>query len=150
MPTVPVLGTTAEKLRAYYAAFGDKQQTRLLVPATSTESSVFDTNELKDMWLFALSAGGKGLSQKTRADYNQTTVCAERAALRGQHGAEATALGKVLGELSEDQGGASDDYIPGGPPCVPPMAGGPHHSASTANSSAREVPVRPRKNTSLR
>jgi len=82
---------------------GDKQRTRLLVPATSTESSVFDTNELKDMRLFALSAGGKGLSQKTRADYNQTTVCAERAALRAQHGAEATAHGKVLGELSEDQ-----------------------------------------------
>jgi len=144
------LGTTAEKVRGYYAAFGDMQRTRLLVPATSTESSVFDTNELKEMRLFALSAGGKGLSQKARADYYQTTVRAERAALRAQQGAEAIALGKVLGELSEDQGGASDDDIPGGPRSAPPMAGGPHLSASTANLSAREVPVRPRKKTSLR
>jgi len=94
--SVPVLGTTAEKVRSYYAAFGDMERTRMLVSSSSSQSSQFDTSELKDMRLFSLSAGGKGLSQKARAEYYQSTGRDERAALRAQRDAEAAALGKVF------------------------------------------------------
>jgi len=147
---VPVLGTTAEKVRSYYAAFGDMQRTRLLVPSSSTQLSAFDTSELKDMRLFALSAGGSGLSQKARAEYYQTTVRAERAALRAQRDAEVAALGRVLEELTEDQGSDSDGDTPTGGCSAAPVAAGPHFSAATANSSAGQAPARRPKKTSLR
>jgi len=146
--SVPVLGTTAEKVGSYYAAFGDMERTRMLVSSSSSQSSQFDTSELKDMRLFSLSAGGKGLSQKERAEYYQSTGRDERAALRAQRDAEAAALGKVLQELSGDQSSESDGATPGDARSTRPAAAG--SASRPAQSSSGEVPVRPLKKISLR
>jgi len=149
-PSVPVLRTTAEKVRSYYEAFGDMQRTRLLVPSSATQSSAFDTSALKDMRFFAMSAGGNGLSQNARAQDYQTTVRAERAALLAQRHAEVAALGRVLEELMEDQGSDSDGDTSAGGCSAAPVAAVFYFSAVTANLSAGQAPARPRKNTNLR
>jgi len=145
---VPVLGNTAERVRSYYAAFGDMERTRMLVSSSSTQPSVFDTSELKDMCLFALYAGGKGFTQKARAEYYQSTICAERAALRAQRDAEARALGKVLQELSGDQSSKSDGTTPGDARSTRPAAAG--SASRPAHSSSRGMPARPPKKIRLR
>jgi len=104
---VPGLGTTAEKVRSYYAAFGDMGRTRPLVSSTGTHASDFVTDELKDMRMFALSAGGKGLSQKARAEFYTSTVRAERAALRVARAAQTAAFAKVLRNVTAADSGDS-------------------------------------------
>lgn len=126
----PTLGTTAEKVRAYYTSFGDMGRTRPLVSSTSVRPSNFDTDELKQMRLFALSAGGKGLSQKARAEFYNSAVNAERAALRSQRGAEAEAFGKILQQLGCEDG-------------VPSVGNAPRREKDQAvqQSSSRATPV---------
>jgi len=83
---IPVSTTTtavASRIAAVYRSKGDLGRTRLYVPSNKRDRpSDFLTKQHKDMRLFALSAGGCGLSLKEKAEYYETTVSIERAALR--------------------------------------------------------------------
>jgi len=73
----------ASRIAAYYRAKGDMGRTTLYVPAEKRDrQSHFLTREHKAMRLFALSAGGCGLSRKAKAEYYETTVAIEKAAMR--------------------------------------------------------------------
>lgn len=73
----------ASRIARYYRAKGDMQRTALYVPAGKAgRPSDFVTTEHKAMRLFALSAGGCGLSRKAKANYYESTVAVERAAMR--------------------------------------------------------------------
>jgi len=73
----------ADRIARHYGAEGDLERTKLHVPPhLSGEPSEFVTKELKDMRLFALSAGGCGLSQKAREEYYETAVAVEHAAMK--------------------------------------------------------------------
>lgn len=76
--------TTASKIHAFYCAFGDMGCTRLMVDATAgARPSVFTTNTTKKLRLFALSAGGSGLSVRDRALYWESLLAVEQDALEG-------------------------------------------------------------------
>jgi len=73
----------ADRIAQHYRAKGDLLRTKMHVPQhLSDKASVFVSKELKDMRLFALSAGGCGLSEQARRDYYETTVEIERAAMK--------------------------------------------------------------------
>jgi len=82
--TRPVIfGHATERVWQFYKKFPDMERTRLLVrPAERVLPSRFVTEEHKRMRLFALLAGGSGLSQKGKAEYWESTVAVERAAMR--------------------------------------------------------------------
>ena len=99
---------TPALVHEYYKAFGDLERTQPVVPPERGERpSLFVTDELKTMRMFALSAGGSGLSAKARAEFYHTTVLAERAAMRTQHAAAAAVRAVVEGETPYDD--SSDD-----------------------------------------
>jgi len=83
------------------------------------------------MRMFALSAGGKGLSVKAREDYYHTTVLAERAALRMQRAA-ASMVRVVLADVSEEE--SEEDETVGASPSV--HCGGTRRQASDGGSTA--------------
>lgn len=151
----PEINTTSQKVREYYAAFGDVARTKPLVdPRNRDRPSDFVSDELKEMRMFALSAGGRGLSQKARAEYYTTCVAAERAALRSQHAAELSKVEQVMALLSEHEMDDDSDGTTGGPK-------DPAGSAAAMPSAARSAAAaggatlggsrpRPRKKTSLR
>jgi len=73
----------ANRIAAYYRAEGDIGRTKLYVPLNKRDRpSDFVTREHKDMRFFALSSGGCGLSRKAKAEYYETTLYVERAAMR--------------------------------------------------------------------
>jgi len=73
----------ADRIARHYRAKGDLSRTKLCVPLHLRDRpSDFLSKEHKDMRLFALTAGGCGLSQKARAEYYETTVAIERAAMQ--------------------------------------------------------------------
>jgi len=112
----PEINTTSQKVREYYAAFGDVARTKPLVdPRNRDRPSDFVSDELKEMRMFALSAGGRGLSQKARAEYYTTCVAAERAALRSQHAAELSRFEQVMALLSEHEMDGDSDGTTTGP-----------------------------------
>lgn len=117
----PATGTPA-LVHEYYKAFGDLERTEPVVPQQrGGRPSLFVTDELKAMRMFVLSAGGRGLSVKARAEYYHTTVLAERAALRMQRAAASVVRAVVSDESSSDQSSDSD--------------------SGTANPSAAPVPA---------
>jgi len=176
----PEVNTTSQKVREYYAAFGDMARTQPLVdPRNRDRPSDFVSDELKDMRMFALSAGGRGLSQKARAEYYTSCVAAERAALRSQHASEAAQLANVVALLSEhetalDSDGSSEGHECGGkvpvsgsgdpdcPSCAGRVAPAPpgaaaasvprtvRPTASVSGVAAGGSPTRARKKSSLR
>jgi len=83
---IPVSSTApavASRIAEFYRSKGDMERTKLYVPAKlGSRSSDFVTPELKSMRLFALSAGGCGLSRKAKQEYYETTLKIERAAMR--------------------------------------------------------------------
>jgi len=73
----------ADRIAQHYRAKGDLLRTKMHVPPRlGDKASVFVSKELKDMRLFALSAGGCGLSEAARREYYETTVAIERAAMK--------------------------------------------------------------------
>jgi len=73
----------ANRIAAYYRAKGDIGRAKLYVPLNKRDRpSDFVTRDHKDMRLFALSAGGCGLSRKAKVEYYETTLSVERAAMR--------------------------------------------------------------------
>jgi len=73
----------ADRIAQHYRAKGDLSRTIMHVPPRlSDKASDFVSKELKDMRLFALSAGGCGLSGDARREYYETTVAIERAAMK--------------------------------------------------------------------
>jgi len=73
----------ADRIARHYRAKGDLSRTALYVPAHLRDRpSEFLSKEHKEMRLFALTAGGCGLSQKAREEYYQTAVAVERAAMQ--------------------------------------------------------------------
>ena len=128
---------TPALVHEYYKAFGDLERTQPVVPPERGERpSLFVTDELKTMRMFALSAGGSGLSAKARAEFYHTTVLAERAAMRTQHAAAAAVRAVVEGETPSDDS-SDDDSDAIDPPDVATgvnqSLGGP--STSTDNAS---------------
>jgi len=80
----------ANRIAAFYRAKGDMGRTTLYVPPKlGARKSDFVSPELKSMRLFALSAGGCGLSTKAKQEYYETTLAIERAAMRMVAAAEA-------------------------------------------------------------
>jgi len=111
--------------------------------------SNFDTEELNEMRLFSLSAGGKGLSQKARAEYYNTPVRVERAAMRAQRAAEGAALRKLMDNLAGEESDNPDaEALHSGDKAEPPASAG----SRTLASGSTNVPhaVRPKKKTSPR
>jgi len=175
----PEINTTSQKVREYYAAFGDVARTQPLVdPRNRDRPSDFVSDELKEMRMFALSAGGRGLSQKARAEYYTTCVAAERAALHSQRAAGLSQIEQVMALLSENEmdddsdgtttGPARDGDLPrsgrgdtDAPSGGGEMRSGPGRAAAAMPSAARSAAAagggtlcgsrsRPRKKTSLR
>jgi len=175
----PEINTTSQKVREYYAAFGDVARTQPLVDERHRDRpSDFVSDELKEMRMFALSAGGRGLSQKARAEYYTTCVSAERAALRSQQADELAPIEKVMALLSQHETDDDSDATATAPPHAedvprsdtgdpdaPSFGGGvrsdPLGAASAMPSAARPGGAaggatlpgsrpRPRKKTSLR
>jgi len=128
---------TPALVHEYYKAFGDLERTQPVVPPErGGRPSLFVTDELKSMRMFALSAGGSGLSAKARTEFYNTTVLAERAAMRTQRAAAAAVRAVVERETpsddsSDDDSGAIDppDVATG----VNQSVGGP--CTSTENTS---------------
>jgi len=73
----------ADRIARHYRTKGDMSRTALYVPAHLRDRpSEFLSKEHKEMRLFALTAGGCGLSQKAREEYYETAVAVERAAMQ--------------------------------------------------------------------
>jgi len=83
IPASSSAAAVAHRIATFYRSKGDMGRTTLYVPTKlGARKSDFVTPELKSMRLFALSAGGCGLSKKAKKEYYDTTLAVERAAMR--------------------------------------------------------------------
>jgi len=141
---------TPALVHEYYRAFGDLERTQPVVPPErGSRPSLFVTDELRAMRMFALSAGGNGLSAKARADYYHTTVLAERAALRMQRAAALVVRAVVEGETPSDESSGDESHPIDRPDATTGgyhASDGPRTSTDPAtgapNTSARRRPAR--------
>jgi len=70
--------TTAALVYRFFLGMGDITRAQPLIPLhRQGRPTAFVTEELKAIRLFALSTGGKGMSEKARVDYNNSVARAE-------------------------------------------------------------------------
>jgi len=108
------LTSTAARIRAYYEAMPEASATRRLVPpSVGQRPSRFDTPVLREALKFALSAGGKGMSEADQKTFLSVLLLSEKGGRahrrRGQRGAPRPR--RVL-QLAANAGGVHAEIPP--------------------------------------
>jgi len=129
-------GTTSALVYRYFVDKGDIGRAEPLVPlCRQGRPSKFVSDELKAIRLFALSTGGRGLSEKARVEFYNSVAQAEVVT--------AAAAKMAVSELGEQL--YTSSYSAGSS-----TSGSGSSSASNGRSSTTSTPSRPAKKVSLR